>query len=73
MGRLAINYFPVGILHAGEEFHNNHHCQPGNPRFSHRWWELDMGYVYALLFEKLGWLKIKNKTVSQHYSKLIPK
>lgn len=58
---LAVNFFPVGIFMSGEEFHSNHHCNPGSARFSYRWWELDMGYIYACLLEKFGLLTIKQR------------
>ena len=58
----AVNFMPIGFLLAGEEFHSNHHCDPTSAKFSYRWWELDMGYVYALIFEKLGLLKIKRRS-----------
>lgn len=61
MNRRAVNYFPIGIYQAGEEYHSNHHSRPGSAKFAHRWWEIDMGYVYALMFEKLGLLKIKKR------------
>jgi stearoyl-CoA desaturase (delta-9 desaturase) len=50
--------FPLGILLAGEELHANHHNNPGSPSFRNRWFELDMGYVYAVIFSKLGLLEI---------------
>lgn len=57
----AVNYFPIGILHCGEEFHSNHTTRPGGGSFSHRWWEIDLGYLYAKIFEKFGLLEIKRK------------
>lgn len=57
----AVNYFPIGLFQCGEEFHSNHHAAPGNPKYSHQWWELDMGYVYARILEKFGLVKIKGR------------
>lgn len=56
---LAVNYFPIGILHAGEEYHSNHHTKPWQASNKHRWWELDIGYVYACILEPFGLIKIK--------------
>ena len=48
------NFLPWGIFACGEELHNNHHLEPGNPRFSHRWFEIDVAWWYITLFRKLG-------------------
>ena len=48
------NFLPWGIFSCGEELHNNHHVEPGNPRFSHRWFEIDIAWWYITLFRKLG-------------------
>lgn len=58
LNRKAVNYFPIGLFHSGEELHSNHHCRPGSAKFSHRWWELDMGWVYIKILEKFGLLKV---------------
>jgi len=41
---LSVNNFVSGILVSGEGWHNNHHAQPGNPQFGHKWWEFDLGW-----------------------------
>jgi stearoyl-CoA desaturase (delta-9 desaturase) len=56
------NIFPIGILLAGEELHNNHHNNPKNVKFSQRWFEFDLGWVYILLLSKLKVVKIKSNT-----------
>ena len=48
------NFIPWGIFACGEELHNNHHLEPANPRFSHRWFEIDVAWWYITLFRKLG-------------------
>jgi stearoyl-CoA desaturase (delta-9 desaturase) len=35
----------TGFLVGGEGWHNNHHAHPANPKFGHKWWELDLGYL----------------------------
>lgn len=34
---------PTFGLAVGEEFHNNHHAYQGRYKFSHEWWEFDLG------------------------------
>lgn len=53
------NLFPIGIIISGDELHNNHHKNPSNPNFAHRWFEFDIGYMYLKIFEKIGLLKLK--------------
>jgi fatty-acid desaturase len=55
------NLFPIGILLGGEELHNNHHNMPYRPNYRHRWFEVDIGYVYAKIFEIFGLLKISKE------------
>jgi stearoyl-CoA desaturase (delta-9 desaturase) len=44
----ARNMWLLALLTGGEGLHNNHHEFPGSSRFSHRWWEIDLGwYVIA--------------------------
>jgi len=53
------NISPWGIVIGGEELHNNHHLNPASPKLSRRWFEFDIGWAYAKLFEKLRLAKIK--------------
>jgi len=55
------NVFPIGIMIAGEELHNNHHADPSDPKLNKRWFEFDIGWVYIKLFVLLRVAKIKNK------------
>ena len=32
----------VGLLAAGEGWHNNHHADPTSARHGHKWWEFDV-------------------------------
>jgi stearoyl-CoA desaturase (delta-9 desaturase) len=48
------NVSPVGILIGGEELHNNHHLDPASPKFSRKWWEFDIGWIYIKFLELLG-------------------
>lgn len=49
------NIVPFGIMIAGEELHNNHHADPHSAKFSHRWFEFDIGWMYITL---LSWLRL---------------
>ncbi len=40
------NIVPWGILIGGEELHNNHHAYGTSAKFSSRWWEFDLGWMY---------------------------
>jgi stearoyl-CoA desaturase (delta-9 desaturase) len=53
------NIFPLGVLIGGEEFHNNHHAYSYSARFGNKWWELDIGWLYIRLLEKLGLASVK--------------
>ena len=53
----AVNCWWVGLLAAGEGWHNNHHAYPSSAAHGHKWWELDQSYGIIRLFELLGWAK----------------
>jgi stearoyl-CoA desaturase (delta-9 desaturase) len=57
------NFSPIGLFICGEEMHNNHHAEPGNPKFSRRWFEFDPGWLWIKFFESLRLLKIVERTV----------
>jgi stearoyl-CoA desaturase (Delta-9 desaturase) len=47
------NILPWGLLIGGEELHNNHHAYATSARFSSRWWEIDIGWMYIRLLAGL--------------------
>lgn len=55
------NLLPWGILMAGEELHANHHNDSTNPNYRQRWFEIDIGYIYACILSKLGMLQFTRK------------
>lgn len=55
----STNVFPIGILIGGEELHNNHHAFGTSAKFSSKWYELDIGWIYILGLKSLGLCKIK--------------
>lgn len=54
------NILPIGVYIGGEELHNNHHLDPANPKFSRRWFELDIGWLYIQLLQSLRLAVVKN-------------
>src|SRR5260221_3771986 len=53
------NISPIGMLIGGEELHNNHHAYPASARFSMKWYEFDLGWVYISAMEALGLATVK--------------
>ena len=43
----------VALLGFGEGWHNNHHIAPTMANFSHRWYQLDLGYIAIRALETL--------------------
>ena len=52
------NIVPWGIWIGGEELHNSHHLNPSSPKFSIRWFELDIGWIYIKIFKFFGLFEI---------------
>lgn len=55
----ATNIIPVGILIGGEEMHNNHHAFASSAKFSNKWWEFDVGWLYIRLLKLVGCARVK--------------
>jgi stearoyl-CoA desaturase (delta-9 desaturase) len=55
----STNIIPWGVLIGGEELHNNHHAYSSSAKFSSKWWELDMGWMYICLLVRLGLARVK--------------
>ena len=53
------NLWPWAFWIGGEELHNGHHADGANAKFSQRWWEFDIGWLYIkiLMFFKLAKLR----------------
>ena len=49
----STNIVPWGILIGGEELHNNHHAYGSSAKFSSRWYEFDLGWMYIRILEAL--------------------
>jgi len=55
----STNVFPVGVLIGGEELHNNHHAYGTSAKFSSKWYEFDIGWMYIRLLQALGLAQVK--------------
>jgi len=55
----STNLFPIGILIGGEELHNNHHAYGTSAKFSSKWYEFDIGWVYIRMLQALRLAQVK--------------
>lgn len=55
----ARNIVPFGFLIGGEELHNNHHTFATSAKFSYKWYEFDLGWMWIRIFQALGLAKVK--------------
>ncbi len=53
------NISPIGILLICEDLHNNHHKFHSSSKFSQRWCEFDIGWMYINVMKAFGLAKIK--------------
>ncbi len=55
----STNISPIGILIGGEELHNNHHTFATSAKFSSKWYEFDIGWMYIRLLSVFGLAKAR--------------
>ncbi|VFR78479.1 Fatty acid desaturase; Delta-9 fatty acid desaturase [plant metagenome] len=55
----STNVVPWGIIIGGEELHNNHHAHGTSAKFSSKWYEFDIGWMYISILRFFGLAKIK--------------
>ncbi|WP_126338863.1 DesA family fatty acid desaturase [Legionella spiritensis] len=55
----STNVIPWGLCIGGEELHNNHHTFASSAKFSVKWWEFDLGWMYIRCLSFLGLAKVK--------------
>jgi len=55
----STNLIPIAVLIGGEELHNNHHAFPTAAKFSARWWEFDIGWMYITMLKAVGLCKVR--------------
>ncbi|MCB1941519.1 MAG: transposase, partial [Candidatus Accumulibacter sp.] len=48
--------------------HNNHHAYVSSARFSNRWWELDLGWMYIRILESLHLAKVRRVAPRVHFN-----
>ena len=53
------NLYPLAIWIGGEELHNNHHSDGANAKFSQKWYEVDIGWIYIKILEKLKLAQVR--------------
>jgi stearoyl-CoA desaturase (Delta-9 desaturase) len=57
----ATNMSPFAFWIGGEELHNNHHAYPTSAKFSQRWYEFDIGWMYITVLGWLGLAKVRKQ------------
>ncbi len=62
----STNIVPWGIWIGGEELHNNHHTYPTSAKFSTKWHEFDVGWVYIRGLQALGLAKVLRVAPKPH-------
>jgi stearoyl-CoA desaturase (delta-9 desaturase) len=55
----STNMIPIAAWIGGEELHNNHHAFPTSAKFSVRWYEFDLGWLYIRLLSAAGLARAK--------------
>jgi stearoyl-CoA desaturase (delta-9 desaturase) len=53
------NLLPVAIWVGGEELHNNHHGDGASAKFSRRWYEFDIGWLYITILKTFNLAKLR--------------
>jgi stearoyl-CoA desaturase (delta-9 desaturase) len=65
-GENSRNNWLVGLLAAGEGWHNNHHHDPASASNRHRWWEVDVTYA---VIRVLAWLGLARDIVPPRHER----
>jgi stearoyl-CoA desaturase (delta-9 desaturase) len=60
------NIVPWAIFLCGEELHNNHHTFGTSAKFSVKWWEFDIGWMYITILSAVGLAKAKRVAPKLH-------
>ena len=61
----STNLLPFGIWVGGEELHNNHHAYPASAKFSHAWYEVDLGWGAICILRALGLAKVRSVSLQE--------
>ncbi|MDN5864821.1 MAG: fatty acid desaturase [Gammaproteobacteria bacterium] len=62
------NVLSFGLIAGGEELHNNHHAFPSSARFSIRWFEFDVGWMYIRALAAVGLARVRRVYPRPKYS-----
>ena len=57
----STNIINLGLIIGGEELHNNHHAYPSSAKFSSKWWEFDLGWLYIQILSFLRLAKVRRR------------
>ncbi len=57
----STNIVPWAAWIGGEELHNNHHAYPTSAKFSLRWYEFDLGWLYIRGLESVGLANVRKR------------
>lgn len=66
----STNIIPLGIWIGGEELHNNHHAFPTSAKFSTKWYEFDIGWLYIRILRILGLCELRSDKKLDYKTKL---
>ncbi|HEV8132831.1 MAG TPA: fatty acid desaturase [Acidobacteriota bacterium] len=55
----ATNILTIGLLAAGEGYHNNHHHDPRSPKLGLKWWEFDPAWPVIRLLQMLRLCQVR--------------
>jgi stearoyl-CoA desaturase (delta-9 desaturase) len=55
----STNVVPWGLVIGGEELHNNHHAYGSSAKFSSKWYEIDLGWVYIRMLQFVGLVSVR--------------
>jgi stearoyl-CoA desaturase (Delta-9 desaturase) len=54
------NLWPWAVWIGGEELHNNHHGDGASAKFSKKWYEFDIGWMYIRILKFFGLAKLRS-------------
>ncbi|HYC37741.1 MAG TPA: fatty acid desaturase [Usitatibacter sp.] len=57
----STNIVPWAAWIGGEELHNNHHAYPTSAKFSMRWYEFDLGWMYITILKSVGLASVRKQ------------
>lgn len=57
----STNLIPWAVWIGGEELHNNHHADGANAKFSQKWWEFDIGWMYICILKTFRLARIRTQ------------